>query len=93
MTLNIDIPDLEMQRLTLIAKNYGYDNVREYVTDCVIGLINAPDADDSVKLTDDELRESAARCDEGMADARAGLVMSVEQARQRLFARLGKLRA
>ncbi|TWT96607.1 hypothetical protein Pla108_23760 [Botrimarina colliarenosi] len=92
MNLTIQIPDLEMDRLTLVAKEYGYDDVREYIKDCVVGLIHA-DTDESASLTDEELRESAARCDEGMADVLAGRVMSVEQARQRLHARLGRLRA
>lgn len=81
--MTINLPESHLSQLSALASDAGYDSVEQFAQDCLMAITSDSVQQDQTEWTEQELREFAAACDQGMEDARAGRVMSVEEARRR----------
>ena len=87
--MQIDIPDVEQQRLTMLAEAAGYDDVTRYVTEQLIALAHHATPRETSFLTDSELQESLEQCDLAMAESKAGEGRDMRAALDDIAARHG----
>ncbi len=72
---NIQLPDDQYQRLTLVAQTAGYEDVPAFIR----ALADEPTEDPRGPLTEKELRESIAMIERGNDEIAAGGGMDAEE--------------
>ena len=73
---NIQLPDDQYQKLTIVAQAAGYEDVPAFIS----ALAEEPTEDPCGTLTEQELRESVEMIERGNAEIEAGGGMDVEEA-------------
>ncbi len=73
---NIQLPDAQYQKLTVVAQAASYEDVPAFIR----ALADEPTEDPRGPLTDKELRESVAMIERGNAEIAAGGGMDAEEA-------------
>ncbi len=73
---NIQLPDDQYQKLTVVAQAAGYEDVPAFIR----ALADEPTEDPRGPLTEKELRESVAMIERGNAEIAAGGGMDAEEA-------------
>lgn len=86
--MQIDLSPAEEAEIRRQAAAVGYESPERYLVDLAIN----PETTFR-PLSDEELRQSAAMCDRGMEEVRAGKVVSVDEARRLSKESLGRRRA
>jgi len=73
---NIQLPDDQYQKLTVVAQAAGYEDVPAFIS----ALANEPTEDPRRPLSEKELRESVAMIERGNVEIAAGGGMDAEEA-------------
>ena len=87
--MQIDLSSFTTEKLAGHAAAAGFASVEQYVTQFVHTLAERPQIDDVfAPLSETELQASLAMIDQGMEQIRAGVGLSVEEARRQTLASL-----
>ena len=86
--MQIDLPQDDQKKLSVLAAEAGFDSVEHYVAEHLRSLAHHPSAAEFAPLTEEDLQESLAMCDRGMEEAAAGKGMTVSEAHRDTLERL-----